>query len=140
MYINLSSLLIRHKSQILLFFFFCCCRGQRRDAEAERETVDILIKVPTAFLCGFLRRISRRAGKVPAPNWSCQTSIPPRLHPGSSPDLGKASSIMQQPKNKDEDSISGAAVPSPDSMIAADFRLRKRSATFAAQQTAELTA
>lgn len=137
MSINLSSLLIRHKSQIFLFFFFFSCRGQKRDAEADRETVDILIKVPTPLLCGFVRRISHRTsgvetGKVPAPNWSCQTSIPPRLRTGYSPDQGKASSIMQQPKNKDEDGISGADVPSPNGMIAVGFKLGKRSATSAA--------
>lgn len=134
MYINLSSLLIGHKSQIFLFF---SCRGQKRDTEAEREAVDTLIKVPTAFLCCFLRRISRRTtegetGKVPAANWSCQTSIPPRLHTSCSPDQGKASSIMQQAKNKAEDSISGADVPSANGTVAAAFQARKRPATSAA--------
>lgn len=109
--------------------------GQTRDAEAERETVDILIKVPRALLCCFLWRIAHRpsdveTGKAPVPNWSCQTSIPPRLHTGYSPDQGQASSIMQQPKNKDEEHL-GGDVPLPNGMIAADFKRRKRSATSA---------
>lgn len=75
MYINLSSPVVRHKSQIspVVYFFFIyftqrteggCGGGEGgRHAEAVRETVDILIKVLTAFLCVFfLHRISQ---------WTC---------------------------------------------------------------------
>lgn len=90
---RLSCLLIRHKSQICLVFFFLVflAEGQK---QRERETVDILIKVPTAFICGFRRDISHRmsdvkTGEVLVPSRSCQTSIPPRLHTSYSPGSGQ---------------------------------------------------
>lgn len=96
MYIYLSNLLIRHESKICTCGSLLWGGGQKRDTETEREreTVDILIKVPTAFICSFCHRISRRTsdvktGEVLVPNCCCQTSIPPRLNISYSPGSGQ---------------------------------------------------